>query len=299
MAPSMPALDILSNSLATPTQLATSSSSLDGIPADLETSIRYASVRLTQAAGVLLRLPQDIIAQAIVLFTRFWIGPEGGSLAVYGAKDISAASIYIAAKLSFTPVSPRSVVNVYALLLSPECSPLRFVNSSAPPSHANPESYYVSEGTYQSERLALAKMESAVLRTLGFDTHVAIPHPIALTYLQTLGSCAPAIAQRTIEHLNAALFSPQLLYATHQPNALAVAAIYLAARETGVKLVDCEWWEVFDVDREELGFLVVAMSSMEGFAEAEEKKWKGRVMPLTVADVQREVERRKIADEDG
>lgn len=86
MSTSMPALGILSNSLATPAQLATSSSSLDGIPADLETSIRYASVRLTQAAGVLLRLQQNTIAQAIVLFTRFWIGPEGGSLAIYSAK---------------------------------------------------------------------------------------------------------------------------------------------------------------------------------------------------------------------
>ncbi|EER27217.1 hypothetical protein CPC735_025530 [Coccidioides posadasii C735 delta SOWgp] len=261
----MPALGILSNSLATPTQLATSSSSLDGIPADLETSIRYAGVRLTQAAGVLLRLPQDIISQAIVFFTRFWIGPEGGSLAIHGAKS----------------------------------SPLRFVNPAGPPPRADPENYYVSEGTYQSERVALMKMESAILRTLGFDTHVAIPHPIAFTYLQTLGSSTPAAVKRTIEHLNTALLSPQLLYVTHQPNAIAVAAIYLAARETGVKLVDCEWWEVFDVDREELGFLVVAMRSMEAFAQAEEEKWNGRPLPLTVADVQREIERRKIMEEEG
>ncbi|KMU76124.1 cyclin-dependent protein kinase regulator [Coccidioides immitis RMSCC 3703] len=238
MSSSMPALGILSNSLATPTQLATSSSSLDGIPADLETSIRYAGVRLTQAAGVLLRLPQDIISQAIVFFTRFWIGPEGGSLAIHGAKDISAASIYIAGKLSLTPVSPRSVINVYTFLLSPKSSPLRFVNPAGPPPRADPENYYVSEGTYQSERVALMKMESAILHTLGFDTHVAIPHPIAFTYLQTLGSSTPAAVKRTIEHLNTALLSPQLLYVTHQPNAIAVAAIYLAARETGVKLVD-------------------------------------------------------------
>ncbi|KJF60488.1 cyclin domain-containing protein [Coccidioides immitis RS] len=299
MSSSMPALGILSNSLATPTQLATSSSSLDGIPADLETSIRYAGVRLTQAAGVLLRLPQDIISQAIVFFTRFWIGPEGGSLAIHGAKDISAASIYIAGKLSLTPVSPRSVINVYTFLLSPKSSPLRFVNPAGPPPRADPENYYVSEGTYQSERVALMKMESAILRTLGFDTHVAIPHPIAFTYLQTLGSSTPAAVKRTIEHLNTALLSPQLLYVTHQPNAIAVAAIYLAARETGVKLLDCEWWEVFDVDREELGFLVVAMRSMEAFAQAEEEKWNGRPLPLTVADVQREIERRKIMEEEG
>lgn len=191
------------------------------------------------------------------------------------------------------------MINVYALLVSREASPLRFVNSSGPPSNPKPETYYVSEGTYQSKRLSLVKMESTILRTLGFDTHVAIPHPIALTYLQTLGSSTPAVAQRTLEHLNAALLSPQLLYVTHQPNALAVAAIYLAARETGVKLVECEWWEVFDVDREELGFLVVALRSMDGFAQAQEDEWKDRVLPLTVADVQREVERRKLLEEAG
>lgn len=58
-----------------------------------------------------------------------------------------------------------------------------------------------------------------------------------------------------------------MLYCTHQPNALAVAALYLAAREVDVKLPVDEWWEVFDVDREELGFLVVAMRSVEGWAK--------------------------------
>jgi uncharacterized short protein YbdD (DUF466 family) len=28
---------------------------------------------------------------------------------------------------------------------------------------------------------------------------------------------------------------------------------------------ECEWWEVFDVDREELGFLVVGMRSVENY----------------------------------
>jgi hypothetical protein len=39
---------------------------------------------------VLLKLPQDITAKAVVLFTRFWIGAEGGSLKEYGAKVILA-----------------------------------------------------------------------------------------------------------------------------------------------------------------------------------------------------------------
>ena len=76
----------LSNPLATVGQLTTSSSQLDGIPADLESSIRYAGSRLTQAAGILLRLPQEITAQAIITFTRFYVGPEGGSFRLHAAK---------------------------------------------------------------------------------------------------------------------------------------------------------------------------------------------------------------------
>ena len=76
----------LSNPLATVEQLTNSSSQLDGIPADLESSIRYAGARLTQAAGILLRLPQEIIAQATVTFTRFYVGPEGGSFRLHAAK---------------------------------------------------------------------------------------------------------------------------------------------------------------------------------------------------------------------
>lgn len=56
-----------------------------------------------------------------------------------------------------------------------------------------------------------------------------------------------------------------MLYLTHQPHALATAAIYNAARDVGAKMPDCEWWEVFDVDREELGFLVVGMRSVDGW----------------------------------
>ena len=202
------------------------------------------------------------------------------------------------AKLSFQPTSPRSVLNVYTFLLSKDASPLWFVTpQGSPAERPAPEAYCLTEGGYHSQRVVLLRIESVILRTLGFNTHVALPHTIALTYLQTLGVSSAAVSRRVFEHLNAALMSPQLLYVTHQPNALAVASIYLAAREVGVKLVDGEWWEVFDVDREELGFLVVGLRSMEGFAKAEMEKWKGRRIPVVVDDVDAEIERRRMMEE--
>lgn len=80
------ALSHITNPLARPDQLQTTASQLDRIPADLEISIKFEGSRLIQAAGILLYLPQELIAEAVIIFSRFWLGPEGGSLAEYAAK---------------------------------------------------------------------------------------------------------------------------------------------------------------------------------------------------------------------
>lgn len=204
------------------------------------------------------------------------------------------------AKASFLPQSTRSVLNVYAYLLSP-FSPLRqpCLDAVKP----EPESYYLSEGSYHSFRNTLLQTEAILLRSIAFVTKVTLPHHLALTYLQTLGGLPPtpttkstALAARTLAHLNTALFSPQLLYLTHQPPSLAVAAIYLAAREVGVKLANVEWWEVFDVDREELGFLVVGLGSCGNWVESERARWVERSCPLTIEELEAEITKGEVDD---
>lgn len=141
-----------------------------------------------------------------------------------------------------------------------------------------------------------------MLYTLSFDTHVALPHPLAVTYLQTLEFChhrpREALARRAAAHLNAALLSPQLLYATHQPHMLAVAAVYAAARDVGARMPECEWWEVFDVEREELGFLVVAMRSLEGWVRSARGAlpWAGGAGMVARETVRAELRARGIAN---
>ena len=171
----------------------------------------------------------------------------------------------------------RSITNVYAYLLSPH-SQLSYQNERKDETGApDPESYFLSEGGYITFRNRLLNIEGQVLNALGFNTHVALPHPLAVTYLQTLDAFSTSkgkqVAKRTVEYLNTALLSPQMLYLTTQPNALATAAVYLAAREEGLKMPEVEWWEVFDVEREELGFLVVGMGSLEPFARQEMERW--------------------------
>jgi hypothetical protein len=287
----------LANQLATVEQLETSASQLDGIPLDLEDSVRFAGARLTQAAGLLLRLPQEVIAQAIVVFMRFWLGTEAGSFAEFGAEQVSAASLYLTTKLSAYPKSPRSLVNVYAYLSS---LPNTFYDFEQLQQKQDPLQYFVTEGTYERRRTTLFTTEQRIARTLGFNVHVQLPYTLCITYMQALDIFAhpraSELAKRAIAHLNTALLSPQCLYLTHQPPALATAAIYLAARETGIKMPECEWWEVFDTDREVLGFLCVGMLSLEGFALEERKRWEGRRVPMSVEEVESEVKRRRDVD---
>jgi hypothetical protein len=214
---------------------------------------------------------------------------------------VSAASIYLTAKPSAHPVSTRSILNVYAYLLSQHSILYTsFVDAPKP----DAESYYISEGTYQVQTKRLLKTESQILRVLGFQTHVALPYNLAINYIQALGMHShpksSEFSRRVFEHLTGSLMNPQLLYLTHQPPTLATAAIYLAAKEVGIKMPNVEWWEVFDTDREELGFLVVGMQSLQGFADGEWQKWgngdgKFRA-PLTITEVEEELERRKLME---
>ncbi|KAJ9604013.1 hypothetical protein H2200_011535 [Cladophialophora chaetospira] len=274
MAP-ISAVEHLRNPIVTAEQLMKLKASDD----DQIASVRFAQFQLTSSAGILLRLTQDIIARAIVLLQRFLVSSRSEDRKGFGHKTYSAASIYLAAKTSPTPVSARSVINVYAYLTS-KASLLKFVQPASDRGSTGPTEYYVSEGSYERERQQLFICESMILAGIGFDTQVALPYTLSLTYMQALGVSSSKLAQRVFEHLNAGLLSPQLLYLTHQPNALAVGAIYLAARESGVKLVEQNWWEVFDVDREDLGFLVLSYGSIANFATAEREKWKSKPLIL-------------------
>jgi hypothetical protein len=84
----------LINPLASTAHLETSASQLDGVSKDLDDSIRYETTRLLEATGILLRLPQEIIAQSIVILSRFWSGADGTSLLDCDAKvSIHTAAI--------------------------------------------------------------------------------------------------------------------------------------------------------------------------------------------------------------
>lgn len=62
----------MTNPLATPDQLYRRSS-FSSLPTDLQDTIFFATQCLTQAAGLLLELPQSVTAQSNVILARYWL----------------------------------------------------------------------------------------------------------------------------------------------------------------------------------------------------------------------------------
>ncbi|KAJ3498688.1 hypothetical protein NLG97_g933 [Lecanicillium saksenae] len=281
----------LTNPLATAEQLYRRST-FSSLPQDLQEAVFFATQCLTQAAGLLLELPQSVTAQANVILARYWLVD---SPMAHEFSDVSAAALYLVAKMGSFPRSPRDVSTVYAYLLSPNSAFFRTPGTATTTN--DPTSYYQTEDQYYKFQKNMLELEARILYSLSFNAHVALPHGLAVTYLQTLDFLSHSrqeVSLRASEYLNTALLSPQLLYLTHQPHALATAAIYNAARDLGASMPECAWWEVFDVDREELGFLVVGMRSLEGWIKTRKEELPsilGRGMPRR-KDVEAEMRRR-------
>ncbi|KAK6533713.1 hypothetical protein TWF694_002644 [Orbilia ellipsospora] len=282
-------VSIFSAPLATPAQLSSSPSQQSGIPEPLEQKLNLVACRLIQAAGILMELPQPTISTAIILLQRFYL------LAPISTSPLlptSLASLYLSSKLTEHPQKPRDIINIFKYLLSP-ASPLHPPHlrhaSAAGPSKlrntSNKNLYYVSEGDYTALRSLLLATEARILRTLGFNTTVHLPYTLAFNYLQSLGVLSSSrsddpsnsnaqkegeegglytplqhdkLVSTTFAYLTDLLASPSRVYLTHHPHEIAVAGIYIAARDHGVKL-PMQWWEVWDVDRETLGFLMVVI----------------------------------------
>ncbi|KAF3912988.1 Cyclin-L2 [Orbilia brochopaga] len=268
-------VSIFSTPLAKPAQLASSPSQRAGIPEPVEQKLRLVAARLLQAAGALMELPQPTIATAIVLVQRFYLVT---ALSDSPLLPTCLAALFLACKLTERPQKPRDLINVFKYLLSP-ASPLHPPHLRNPQSTAsNRELYYVSEGDYTALRSLLLSTEAQILRALGFDTTVHLPYTLAFNYLQSLGVLThrtpiaandpppedalfnplqnEKLVASTFAYLTDMLSSPSQPYITHHPHELAVAGIYMAARDHSVKLPE-RWWEVWDVEREVLGFLVV------------------------------------------
>ena len=133
---------------------------------------------------------------------------------------------------------------------------------------------------------ALIHTERRILKELGFQVYAGVcqehAHKFLLYFVRMLGGGAE-LAQAAWSHLNDSLHRDLCL--RHPPEAIACAAIYLAARRTGFPLpAHVPWTQVFGTP------LHVARGIAADIMELYERKESGSGWPASVRDDWREGE---------
>ncbi|KAK9471432.1 uncharacterized protein V1510DRAFT_419903 [Dipodascopsis tothii] len=217
----------IANALLAPDQLAQ--------PLDYATL--YRAGKLVQAAGIILRLPQETIGTAAVLAQRFLVGTRARK----GVTDACAAALFVATKAHEVQLASAEEQILGAL---------RAAGGRTGVQHADVQRLYATE--------------LVLLAGVGFDLRVVLPYRVLLYYVRVLrlleddAAGRLQLVQRAWNYVSDAVVIGGAL--VHQPNVLAMVALWLATRELGIVVRDGErWWEPFDVDTEDMGHAVVLL----------------------------------------
>ncbi|RLV87392.1 hypothetical protein DV515_00015753 [Chloebia gouldiae] len=206
-----------------------------GLDADTETELRVTGCELIQAAGILLRLPQVAMATGQVLFQRFFYTK---SFVKHSMEHVSMACVHLASKIEEAPRRIRDVINVFHRLRH-----LREKKKPVP---------LILDQEYVNLKNQIIKAERRVLKELGFCVHVKHPHKIIVMYLQVL-ECErnQHLVQTSWNYMNDSLRTD--VFVRFQPESIACACIYLAARTLEIPLPNRpHWFLLFGATEEEI-----------------------------------------------
>jgi len=215
-------------------------SKLDGLAEKLEVALRIYGAELIQQVGILLKVPQVTVATGSILFHRFYFRK---SFRKFDVKYISIACLYLACKIEETQRSWRDVVNVMHFVF------LKRENRTYIP--LDKASFKKGDYNYWDLKNALVVSERQVLKELGFLVYVEHSHKFILNYLKVLDG-SQELAQNAWNYVNDSLRTTVCVH--YKPEAIAVTAIYIAARQLAIALPESPdaWWELFDVTMTEI-----------------------------------------------
>ncbi|XP_054440269.1 cyclin-L2 isoform X3 [Pteronotus mesoamericanus] len=225
----------LENCLLPDDKLRFTPSMSSGLDPDTETDLRVVGCELIQAAGILLRLPQVAMATGQVLFQRFFYTK---SFVKHSMEHVSMACVHLASKIEEAPRRIRDVMNVFHRLRQ-----LREKKKPVP---------LVLDQEYVNLKNQIIKAERRVLKELGFCVHVKHPHKIIVMYLQVL-ECErnQHLVQTSWNYMNDSLRTD--VFVRFQPESIACACIYLAARTLEIPLPNRpHWFLLFGATEEQI-----------------------------------------------
>ncbi|KAJ0471506.1 putative cyclin [Helianthus annuus] len=212
-------------------QLQNTPSRKDGIDEATETTLRIYGCDLIQESGILLKLPQQVMATGQVLFHRFYCKK---SFVRFNVKRIAAGCVLLASKLEENPRRARHILNVFYRMESRR--------ENLPIEHLEAFSEKYSE-----LKMDLIRSERHLLRELGFICHVEHPHKFISNYLATLETPSE-LRQEAWNLANDSLRTT--LCVRFKSAVVACGVVYAAARRFHVPLPENPpWWKAFDADK--------------------------------------------------
>ncbi|PVU94356.1 hypothetical protein BB561_002610 [Smittium simulii] len=212
-----------SNTLATLEMITNSPSRKNFLTLETEDSLREYGCLLIQSSGILMKLPQVVMASAAVLFQR----------------DAVMGCLLLATKTEESLRRVRDIILTVDITIKYHRGfPLRILDCS---SHE-----------YLDYKDSITVAEMKILRSLGFNVQVQLPYGLLINYLQCLEiATQEKLSQTAWNYLNDSLKTK--LYICFQVNTIACAAIYTVCEEMRIKLPsNPAWYEIFDVDRSDL-----------------------------------------------
>ncbi|OCT70586.1 cyclin-L2 isoform X1 [Xenopus laevis] len=225
----------LENCLMAEERCALTPSIVDGLDANTETDLRCVGCELVQAAGILLRLPQVAMATGQVLFQRFFYTK---SFVKHSMEHVAMACVHLASKIEEAPRRIRDVINVFHRL--------RHLREKQKPTPL------ILDQEYVNLKNQIIKAERRILKELGFCVHVKHPHKIIVMYLQVL-ECErnKHLVQTSWNYMNDSLRTD--VFVMFNPETIACACIYLAARTLEIPLPNCpHWFYLFGASEEDI-----------------------------------------------
>ncbi|XP_036715401.1 cyclin-L2 isoform X1 [Balaenoptera musculus] len=256
----------LENCLLPDDKLRFTPSMSSGLDTDTETDLRVVGCELIQAAGILLRLPQvrerprasgrgghgyragvvpavllhQVLCEAFHGAVGDYCRPWNKHLCVASLtfQHVSMACVHLASKIEEAPRRIRDVINVFHRLRH-----LREKKKPVP---------LLLDQDYVNLKNQIIKAERRVLKELGFCVHVKHPHKIIVMYLQVL-ECERNrhLVQTSWNYMNDSLRTD--VFVRFQPESIACACIYLAARTLEIPLPNRpHWFLLFGATEEEI-----------------------------------------------
>ncbi|GMP60650.1 hypothetical protein CsSME_00023419 [Camellia sinensis var. sinensis] len=212
-------------------QLQNSPSRKDGINEATETTLRIYGCDLIQESGILLKLPQAVMATGQVLFHRFYCKK---SFARFNVKRVAASCVWLASKLEESPRKARQVLIVFHRM---ECR-----RENLPIEHLD-----TFPKKYAELKMDLNRTERHLLKEMGFICHVEHPHKFISNYLAALET-PPELRQEAWNLANDSLRTT--LCVRFKSEVVACGVVYAAARRFQVPLPENPpWWKAFDADK--------------------------------------------------